>query len=168
MSIEKHWKQINNLIRFAIENGLTRDEDNGEAGLPLAKITRDTITKLEVMLLPPQAQNPIDLGGRRQPETVDITTSVAQLGIEKFHAESERNTADLVGGGAFIHDDLSRQPKCRLAEEHARSASPIRDAVRPKARDEATGHKNSWLRRSKGARSAIAMPWSFPVGTNFS
>ena len=30
MSIEKHWKQINTLIRFAIENGLTRDEDNSE------------------------------------------------------------------------------------------------------------------------------------------
>ena len=30
MSIEKHWKQINNLIRFAIENELTRGEDNSE------------------------------------------------------------------------------------------------------------------------------------------
>ena len=30
MSIEKHWKQINNLIRFAIENGLTRNEDKSE------------------------------------------------------------------------------------------------------------------------------------------
>jgi len=30
MSIEKHWKQINNLIRFAIENGLTRGDDDGE------------------------------------------------------------------------------------------------------------------------------------------
>jgi len=30
MSIEKHWKQINNLIRFAIENGLTRGEDETE------------------------------------------------------------------------------------------------------------------------------------------
>jgi hypothetical protein len=30
MSIEKHWQQINNLIRFAIENGLTRGEDNSE------------------------------------------------------------------------------------------------------------------------------------------
>jgi hypothetical protein len=30
MSIEKHWKQINTLIRFAIENGLTRSEDNSE------------------------------------------------------------------------------------------------------------------------------------------
>ena len=44
-----------------------------EAGLPLAIPARETIDKLEVMLLPPQAQNPIDLGGRRQPETVDIT-----------------------------------------------------------------------------------------------
>ena len=44
-----------------------------EAGLPLAKPARETIDRLEVMLLPPQAQNPIDLGGRRQPETVDIT-----------------------------------------------------------------------------------------------
>lgn len=30
MSIEKHWKQINNLIRFAIENGLTRGKDDSE------------------------------------------------------------------------------------------------------------------------------------------
>ena len=30
MSIEKHWKQINNLARFAIENGLTRGDDDGE------------------------------------------------------------------------------------------------------------------------------------------
>ncbi len=45
-----------------------------EAGLPLAKLTRGTIDKLEVMLLTPQAQNPIDLGGRKVPESVDITT----------------------------------------------------------------------------------------------
>lgn len=30
MSIEKHWKQINNLFRFAVENGLTRSDDDGE------------------------------------------------------------------------------------------------------------------------------------------
>lgn len=30
MPIEKHWKQINTLLRFAIENGLTRGEDNSE------------------------------------------------------------------------------------------------------------------------------------------
>jgi hypothetical protein len=30
MSVDKHWKQINNLIRFAIENGLTRRDDDGE------------------------------------------------------------------------------------------------------------------------------------------
>jgi hypothetical protein len=30
MSIEKHWRQINNLARFAIENGLIRGDDDGE------------------------------------------------------------------------------------------------------------------------------------------
>jgi hypothetical protein len=30
MSVEKHWKQINNLIRFAIENKLARGEDKSE------------------------------------------------------------------------------------------------------------------------------------------
>jgi len=30
MSVEKHWMQINNLFRFAIENGLTRGNDDGE------------------------------------------------------------------------------------------------------------------------------------------
>jgi len=30
MPIEKHWKQINILARFAIENGLTRSDDDGE------------------------------------------------------------------------------------------------------------------------------------------
>jgi acyl-CoA synthetase (NDP forming) len=45
-----------------------------EEGLFLAKPERSTIDKLETMLLTPQAQNPIDLGGRKVPETVDITT----------------------------------------------------------------------------------------------
>jgi hypothetical protein len=30
MSIEKHWRQINTLIRFALENGLTRGDDDNE------------------------------------------------------------------------------------------------------------------------------------------
>jgi len=30
MSVEEHWKQINALARFAIENGLTRGDDDGE------------------------------------------------------------------------------------------------------------------------------------------
>lgn len=30
MSVEKHWKQINTLLRFAIENGLTRGDNDGE------------------------------------------------------------------------------------------------------------------------------------------
>ncbi len=30
MTIEQHWKQINNLVRFALEHGLTRGDDDGE------------------------------------------------------------------------------------------------------------------------------------------
>ena len=30
MSADKHWKQINALIRFALENGLTRGDDDNE------------------------------------------------------------------------------------------------------------------------------------------
>jgi len=30
MPVEEHWKQINSLARFAIENGLTRGDDDGE------------------------------------------------------------------------------------------------------------------------------------------
>jgi len=33
MSIDKHWMQINNLARFAIENGLSRGNDDGEMGV---------------------------------------------------------------------------------------------------------------------------------------
>jgi len=30
MSVETHWKQINHLIRFALEHGLTRGDDDDE------------------------------------------------------------------------------------------------------------------------------------------
>jgi hypothetical protein len=30
MTFEKHWKQINVLARFALENGLIRNDDDGE------------------------------------------------------------------------------------------------------------------------------------------
>jgi hypothetical protein len=30
MTPEQHWKQINNLIRFALENSLTRNDNDGE------------------------------------------------------------------------------------------------------------------------------------------
>lgn len=30
MSIERHWKQINHLVRYALENGLLRGSDDGE------------------------------------------------------------------------------------------------------------------------------------------
>ena len=43
-----------------------------EQGLSLAKPARATIDALETMLLKPQAQNPIDLGGRKVPDSVPI------------------------------------------------------------------------------------------------
>lgn len=30
LTIEQHWKQINNLVRFALEHGFTRTDDDGE------------------------------------------------------------------------------------------------------------------------------------------
>jgi hypothetical protein len=30
LTIEQHWKQINNLLRFALEHSLTRNDDDGE------------------------------------------------------------------------------------------------------------------------------------------
>lgn len=30
LTIEQHWKQINNLLRFALEHGFTRNDDDGE------------------------------------------------------------------------------------------------------------------------------------------
>jgi acyl-CoA synthetase (NDP forming) len=43
-----------------------------EEGLRLAELERCTINRLETMLLTPQARNPVDLGGRKAPESVEI------------------------------------------------------------------------------------------------
>lgn len=43
-----------------------------EEGLEIARPTPETISKLEETLLPAQAHNPIDLGGRIVPDTVEI------------------------------------------------------------------------------------------------
>jgi acyl-CoA synthetase (NDP forming) len=44
-----------------------------QAGMPLARLSEDTRAKLGEMLLPPQADNPVDLGGRLVPESVEIS-----------------------------------------------------------------------------------------------
>src|SRR6185295_13370990 len=36
--------------------------------------------------------------------TLDIKTTVRQGEVVKFHSEMERNTADLVSGGSFVHN----------------------------------------------------------------
>jgi acetyl-CoA synthetase (ADP-forming) len=43
-----------------------------EAGLRLARLSPATKSALSEVLLPPQADNPIDLGGRKLPESVEI------------------------------------------------------------------------------------------------
>jgi acetyl-CoA synthetase (ADP-forming) len=50
-----------------------------ELGLPLAVLSPATRASLEELLLPPQATNPIDLGGRRKPEEVEIAGDAARI-----------------------------------------------------------------------------------------
>jgi acetyl-CoA synthetase (ADP-forming) len=50
-----------------------------EAGLPMAVLSAETRAKLGEILLPPQADNPIDLGGRKGADTEDITRSAAEI-----------------------------------------------------------------------------------------
>jgi acetyl-CoA synthetase (ADP-forming) len=50
-----------------------------ELGLSLAVLTPKTRAELGELLLPPQADNPVDLGGRRAPEDMEITGPVARL-----------------------------------------------------------------------------------------
>jgi len=50
-----------------------------ELGLPLAQLAPDTRDQLGQILLPPQADNPIDLGGRKVPEDVEIAGDAARI-----------------------------------------------------------------------------------------
>jgi acetyl-CoA synthetase (ADP-forming) len=50
-----------------------------ELGLPLARLAQATRDKLGEILLPPQADNPIDLGGRKQPEEIEIAGDAARI-----------------------------------------------------------------------------------------
>jgi acyl-CoA synthetase (NDP forming) len=53
-----------------------------ELGLRLAALSPGTRASLDELLLPPQADNPIDLGGRKAPEEVEIAGNVARLLFE--------------------------------------------------------------------------------------
>ena len=50
-----------------------------ETGLGLAALSDATKEKLSEILLPPQADNPIDTGGRKVPDSVDITRTAAEI-----------------------------------------------------------------------------------------
>jgi acetyl-CoA synthetase (ADP-forming) len=53
-----------------------------ELGVPLASLTAATRAQLGELLLPPQADNPVDLGGRRQPEEIEIAGDVTRILLE--------------------------------------------------------------------------------------
>ncbi len=50
-----------------------------ELGLPLASLRPETCAALETMLLAPQARNPVDLGGRRSGDEVEISHEATRL-----------------------------------------------------------------------------------------
>jgi acetyl-CoA synthetase (ADP-forming) len=50
-----------------------------ELGMPLAEFSPTTRASLDELLLEPQALNPIDLGGRKKPEEVEIAGDVARI-----------------------------------------------------------------------------------------
>lgn len=50
-----------------------------EMGLELAPLTEKTRRELGTMLLPPQARNPVDLGGRKVPAEVEIAGAATRL-----------------------------------------------------------------------------------------
>jgi len=50
-----------------------------ETGLELASLTDETRQALGTMLLPPQARNPVDLGGRKLPAEVEIAGDATRL-----------------------------------------------------------------------------------------
>jgi acyl-CoA synthetase (NDP forming) len=50
-----------------------------ELGLPLAPLSATTRGQLGEILLPPQADNPIDLGGRKAPEEIEIAGDAARI-----------------------------------------------------------------------------------------
>jgi acyl-CoA synthetase (NDP forming) len=50
-----------------------------ELGLPLAPLSATTRRQLGEILLPPQADNPIDLGGRKAPEETEIAGDAARI-----------------------------------------------------------------------------------------
>ena len=53
-----------------------------ELGVPLATLTPESRAQLGELLLPPQADNPVDLGGRKKPEEVEIAGDVARILFE--------------------------------------------------------------------------------------
>ncbi|MDB5999248.1 MAG: acyl-CoA synthetase [Rhizobacter sp.] len=106
-----------------------------EVGLKMAELSLQTRAKLGEMLLPPQADNPIDLGGRKTPDSFEISKIAADVLLADpavayglvvltsmpFFAEK---TALI---GQAVKD--SGKP-CFIALTPGRAADPVRDTLR--------------------------------------
>src|SRR4029453_12234151 len=91
-----------------------------ELGVPLATLTPQSRAQLGELLLPPQADPPVGLGGGRQPEDVEIAGDVARILLSDpgtayglvvltsmpFFARRTR----LIGGGALGAVTLGMDP----------------------------------------------------------
>lgn len=106
-----------------------------EAGLELAALSPETKAQLGEILLPPQADNPIDLGGRKGADSEDITRTAADILLADkavayglvvltsmpFFAEKTRILGEVAKGSA---------KPCFLAITPGKAADAPRQALR--------------------------------------
>ena len=122
----------------------------GEAGLPLARLSDSTRAVLAEVMLPPQADNPLDLGGRREGESLEATRKATRMlagdpavGVllaawttTPFYAEATRAVADeaLASGKAVIFAVLpgaaADAPRAVLRELGVPVSETLDDALR--------------------------------------
>ncbi|MET0207873.1 MAG: acetate--CoA ligase family protein [Burkholderiaceae bacterium] len=106
-----------------------------ESGLAMAVLADATRAELGTMLLPPQADNPIDLGGRKAPESFEITTPAARalladpaVGYGLFVLTSMPFFAEKTA--LMAEAALESGKPCFFALTPGRAAEPARDALR--------------------------------------
>jgi acetyl-CoA synthetase (ADP-forming) len=103
-----------------------------ELGLRLAALSPATRAELGAILLPPQATNPIDLGGRKPPEEVEIAGDAARI----LFAD-----ADVAYGLAILTSMPFFAARTRLIGQAAQaSGKPVMIALTPGAAATAPRH----------------------------
>ena len=100
-----------------------------ELGVPLATLTADSRAQLSELLLPPQADNPVDLGGRRKPEEIEIAGDVARILLERSRHRVRARHPHL--------DAVLRQSHALIGEAALAADKPVMIALTPGAAAEA-------------------------------